>query len=399
LSRPGAGVVYSCRRLSLEVVRLLLQSGAPPEALSELLSEAVKKRVPLSEAIAELRPEFLPLLEREAAREGLSTLELVRPDPQLVMALPEGLCERLGVLPLLRDARTGQVEAAALDPFDSHALAELAHHLETGVHVRLASLEAFRAGLARLRARTTPGATDTRSPVPRPVAESEPAKAPARPPSEAPSQPPLPLVRRAPESRLSNPVPPAGRTLAMDDGEPVLSLARAKPSGVRAVPAPEPFLDFEQAIREIDEEKGPDGVVTALARCMEPAPAVVLAVRGGGYEGRAANRAFGGDDAVKRFRLPAGFATAVEAAIDAGYFLGVLPTTPAHAPFRELLGRYAGAELYLTPVGISGRPSLILCTVVDRPTLEITRRANDLSRAAGLILERILVNKKRGAGR
>jgi hypothetical protein len=377
----------------------LLQSGAPPEALSELLSEAVKKRVPLSEAIAELRPEFLPLLEREAAREGLATLEMVRPDPQLVAALPEGLCERLGVLPLLRDARTGQVEAAALDPFDSHALSELAHHLGTSVHVRLASLDAFRTGLARLRARATPVVADTQAPVQAPTATSEPPSAPARPASEAPSQPPLPLVRRAPDSRLSNPLPAPGRTVALDDGEPVLSLARSKPSGVKAVPAPEPFLDFEQAITEIEEEKGPDGVVTALARCMEPAPAIVLAVRGGGYEGRAANRAFGSEEAVKRFRLPAGFATAVEAAIDAGYFLGVLPTTPAHAPFRELLGRHAGSELYLTPVGISGRPSLILCTVVDRPTLEITRRANDLSRAAGLILERILVNKKRGAGR
>jgi hypothetical protein len=381
-------------------VRLLLQSGASPEALSELLSEAAKKRVPLSAAIAELHPEFLPLLEREAAREGLATLEMVRPDPQLVAALPEGLCERLGVLPLLRDARTGHVEAAALDPFDSHALSELAHHLEASVHVRLASLEAFRTGLARLRARaTSASAADKNGPALQPSAASEPPPAPPRPPSEAPSQPPLPLVRRAPDSRFSNPVPPPGRTLAIDDGEPVLSLARSKPSGVKAVPAPEPFLDFEQAIVEIEAEKGPDGVVVALARCMEPAPAIVLAVRGGGYEGRAANRTFGGDEAVKRFRLPAGFATAVEAAIDAGYFLGVLPTTPAHAPFRELLGRHATAELYLTPVGISGRPSLILCTVVDRPTLEITRRANDLSRAAGLILERILVNKKRGAGR
>ena len=65
---------------------------------------------------------------------------------------------------------------------------------------------------------------------------------------------------------------------------------------------------------------------------------------------------------------------------------------------REALGRHASAELYLSPVGISGRPSLILCSVVDRPTLEITRRANDLTRAAGLSLERILVSKKRAAG-
>jgi hypothetical protein len=379
--------------LSLEVVRLLLKSGAPPEALSELLSRATEKRVPLATAVAELHPELLPILEREAEREGLSTLEMVRPDMQLYAQLPEGLCERLGVLPILRDARSGQVEAAALDAFDSHALAELAHHLEASVNVRLASSEAFRLGLERTRARGQSGRAEP--------AKSEPPAAPAAPrvPSQPPSQPPmpLPLVRRAPDGR-SAASSDAARTAPADDAEPVINLMRSKPAGSKAVPAPAPFVELGEALRLIEQEKSPDGVVAALARLMEPAPAIVLAVRGGGYEGRAANRNFGGEEAVKRFKLPAGFATAVEAAIDAGYFLGVLPSTPAHAPFRELLGNHASAELYLSPVGISGRPSLILCSVVDRPTLEITRRANDLARAAGQVLERILVNKKRAAG-
>lgn len=374
--------------MSLEVVRLLLKSGAPPEAVSDLLFHSNERRVPLTAAIAELRPELLPILEREVEREGLSTLEMVRPDMQLCGQLPDGLCERLGVLPVLRDARSGHVEAAALDAFDSHALAELAHHLGASVNVRLASPEAFRLGLERARARST-GKLE----VP---AKSEPP--PARAPDHLPSQPPLPLVRRAPDVRVSASAHGGARGPATDDGEPVLSLMRSKPAGSKAVPAPAPFVDMEEALRSIEQDKTPDAVVASLARLMEPAPAIVLAVRGGGYEGRAANRTFGGEEAVKRFRLPAGFATAVEAAIDAGYYLGVLPSTPAHAPFRELLGKHAAAELYLSPVGISGRPSLILCTVVDRPTLEITRRANDLARAAGQVLERILVNKKRGAG-
>lgn len=376
--------------MSLEVVRLLLKSGASAEALSELLSRATERGVPLTAAIAELHPELLPILEREVEREGLSTLEIVRPDLQLYAQLPEGLCERLGVLPVLRDARSGQVEAAALDAFDSHALAELAHHLGASVNVRLTSPEAFRLGLERLRNRAQSGRAAATTSEPPPA-----VPAPSQPPSQPPM--PLPLVRRAPDGRVSPPAD-AVRTAPADDAEPVLSLMRSKPAGSRAVPAPAPFADMDEALRVIEQEKSPDGVVAALARLMEPAPAIVLAVRGGGYEGRAANRNFGGDEAVKRFKLPAGFATAVEAAIDAGYFLGVLPSTPAHAPFRDLLGRHASAELYLSPVGISGRPSLILCSVVDRPTLEITRRANDLARAAGQALERILVNKKRAAG-
>lgn len=371
---------------------MLLKSGAPAEAIAELLSRANEMRVPLVSAVAELHPELMAILEREVEREGLSTLEMVRPDMQLYGQLPTGLCERLGVLPVLRDARSGQVEAAALDPFDSHALSELAHHLGASVNVRLASPEAFRLGLERVRSRAASG-------KPEAAVKSEPPS-PARVPSQPPSQPPLPLplVRRAPDGRASSSgqvVPESG---AADDGEPVLSLMRSKPTGSKAVPAPSPFVDMDEALRSLEQEKSPDAVVSALARLMEPAPAIVLAVRGGGYEGRAANGSFGDDEVVKRFRLPAGFATAVEAAIDAGYFLGVLPATPAHAPFRELLAKHASAELYLSPVGISGRPSLILCTVVDRPTLEITRRANDLTRAAGQVLERILVNKKRGAG-
>jgi len=379
--------------LSLEVVRLLLKSGAPAEALAALLSRSSEQRIPLVSAVAELHPELMAILEREVEREGLSTLEMVRPDMQLYAQLPPGLCERLGVLPVLRDARSGQVEAAALDAFDSHALSELAHHLGASVNVRLASPEAFRLGLERARSRAVSG-------KPEAAVRSEPPS-PARAPSHPPSQPPLPLplVRRAPDGRATaSGQVVSGGGAAADDGEPVLSLMRSKPSGSKAVPAPSPFVDMDEALRSIEQEKSPDAVVIALARLMEPAPAIVLAVRGGGYEGRAANGTFGGDEVVKRFRLPAGFATAVEAAIDAGYFLGALPATPAHAPFRELLGKHASAELYLSPVGISGRPSLILCTVVDRPTLEITRRANDLTRAAGQVLERILVNKKRGAG-
>ena len=190
--------------MSLEVVRLLSKSGAPPEVLATLLFQATEKRIPLTAAIAELHPELLPILEREVERDGLATLEMVRPDMQLYVLLPEGLCERLGVLPVLRDARSGQVEAAALDAFDSHALAELAHHLGASVNVRLASPEAFRLGLERAR-RGQSG----RASAP---AASEPPPAPAAP--RQPSQPPSQPRPQEPDSRTwrpqPRPQPPAG---------------------------------------------------------------------------------------------------------------------------------------------------------------------------------------------
>jgi len=130
---------------------------------------------------------------------------------------------------------------------------------------------------------------------------------------------------------------------------------------------------------------------------MAPAPTIVLSVRSGVYSGRAASPWLR-TEAAKKLKLDAGVPSVVETAARTGFYLGVLPLTPAHAPFRELFGNGDDREVYVVPVLLSGHPSLILVSELAPlgPSLDATRRADDLSRAVGRALERIVISKKRG---
>ena len=66
------------------------------------------------------------------------------------------------------------------------------------------------------------------------------------------------------------------------------------------------------------------------------APALVLAVRGQAYEGRAGSAALDAQG-VRRIRLPAGVPSVAETAVRQGYYLGTLPLTAVHGAIREVL--------------------------------------------------------------
>jgi hypothetical protein len=299
-----------------------------------------------------------------------------------VASLPDGLCERLGALPVRRDSRTGRIDVAVLDPMDPHVARELEFHLDAPVRLLRARVEVFDAAL-----------------------RSSQAAAP-----RVPSGPPLPLVRKAPRSALDagprdgdasdeaqSPPPPS----AHDDEEPVLSLTRSKPRHTAPIPpplvAPEP-VPLGESLDELAKAQNPDEVVTALVAGLGPAPALVLAVRGQAYEGRAGSASLDAQG-VRRIRLPAGVPSVAETAVRQGYYLGTLPLTSAHGALREVLGRNADGEVYVTQVSVSNRPSLVVVVALVRAlggSLEATRKADELCRAAGQVLESIVVSKKRG---
>jgi hypothetical protein len=183
-----------------------------------------------------------------------------------------------------------------------------------------------------------------------------------------------------------------------EDDEPVLSLTRSKPRNTAPIPPPPSPPALAQSLAELAKARNPDEVVTELVSGLSPAPAIVLAVRGQAYEGRAGSALLDAQG-VRRIRLPAGAPSVAETAIRQGFYLGTLPLTSVHAAIREVLGVDAEGEVYVTQVAVSNRPSLVVLIAIVKslgPSTEASRKVDELCRAAGQALQSILVSKKRG---
>ncbi len=362
--------------MSAELAKLLLRGGVPPVEVERLLALAVSRRTNLPSALAVDRPDLLELIDRELGRAEVPSLELVRPQPDLVAALPPGLCERLGALPVRQDPRSGRIDVAVVDPLDPHIARELEFHLDRPVRLLSARFEVLDAALRQLPIGVT----------------------------HAPSGPPLPLVRRAVSlgpgqsagsaaMHDESPSPPPA-----EEDEPVLSLTRSKPRHTAPIPPPPKPPGLSESLEELAKAHNPDEVVTTLVSALAPAPTLVLAVRGRAYEGRAGSLLLDAQG-VRRIRLPIGSPSVAETAVRQGYYLGTLPLTSAHGAMREVFGRDADGEVYVTQVSVSNRPSLVVVIALVKAlggSVEATRKVDELCRAAGHALENIVVNKKRG---
>jgi hypothetical protein len=384
--------------VSVEVVRLLLRVGASEAEVEDALSRALGAGQSVARALAESTEGLKARFDRELARMEAPSIEMVRPEAEQLALLPPGLADRLGVVPVRRDARTGRVDVAVLDPIDPHLASELEFHLGSKVRLLRAEPEVLQTALS--------GAGTPRTP----------------------SGPPLPLVRKVGTGELSRPslsarapepTRAADRPLGPDEvepadapppSEPVLSLSRPKPSvGSPATPRPapapaleatsaphEPLLPLEEVRATFDRTRTPDDVVAALLLGLAPAQAVVLAVRSNAYVGRAGSPELS-QVAVRQIQIPTSQPSVVQTATRAGFYLGALPHTPPHDALRSLFGG-TEAEMYVVAVTASGHPSLV---VLCEPTalggsLDATRRCDNLASQAGAALERILLSRKRG---
>lgn len=343
--------------VSVEIVRLLAGSGTPETEIEALLSRSVEAGKSVARVLSETGSPLLERIDRELTRRDVPSMEIVRAAADEVQLLPAGLCERLGVVPVRRDARSGRVDVAVLDALDPHLAEELEFHLGSPVRTLRARPDAIEAALR------------------------------AEPPARLASGPPLPLIRKASV--------PGGGSPA---DEPVLVLSRAKVAAAPPAPLPVgPSQPLEEVLSALDAAASPEELVSLLVRGMAPASALVLALRTGVYEGRAGSAGMP-VEAVRAVRVPAATASVVETAARSGFYLGALPFTPAHASLRALFGEDPDAEVYVRPVVASGRASLVLLSglLPVGPTVDATRRADELARAAGRSLERILLRKKRG---
>ena len=394
--------------MSAELARRLIHSGALPAQVEAALFDAVTRGVALTQAVNELHPELVELLERALDRSDFPAIHTVRPLPELVRALPPGMCERLLSLPVHRDSRSDRIDVASVDVLDGHVASEFAFHLGAPVRVLRAPFAELVVALEKLHDSGIflPGLPKILAGRPSPVMGE--ALEPPTPRLDRASEPPAvgyggvkkslapnpPWIPDVPEFSIIE--PPA---LEGDDAlEPVLSLGRPKPfAPAETEPVGPPWtLEFEIAVQALDASETPEQVVSSLCEGLRPVRALVFAVRSASFDVRGGSVALGASSELRAIRVPAGNGNVLDAAARTGFYLGsvthlsVLPT---------LEGRWAahpGSDCYARAVNVSERPSLIVLMAGFSESNEATRRADVLARAAGSALERIVRSRKRG---
>lgn len=409
--------------MSIETARRVLEGGWIPRAEVELsLLQAVIREIPLVQALYLQRAEWNGLLDQDLKKSSVPVIRRVHGKVELCADLPVGMCERLLAIPVRQEAITGTVDVAAVDPFDAHIQQEFSFHLDAPVRILRASLDEVTAALEGLhtggaftegvqemlgieRERTPthgsdvpPGAdSQARSPLASSASSSEPPGA-----QGLASQPPIPLVQRAPRGpRLRGSTSPgvggrrSTRTPGEDEqGQPVIDLTRPKQEASDALTRSRlREADLAQVERQLMSTKSPDEVVELLSEhaCPEGS-SIVFNVRPDGYVARSSSFEVRGlrDVDISRTRP-----NVFQAALESGHYLGKLPETLVHALLRDLLAERLGPEVYVAPVLVSGRATLMVLATGFERSFATTRRIDRLANAAGEALERLLIERKR----
>lgn len=408
--------------MAIELARRLLQGGvAVTSDVERALTASMTRRVPFLSAFAAQSVEAAVLVERETERARVPAVGAVRGLPAIHDQLPAGMCARLIAVPVRRDPRTGTVDVATADPFDPHVAEEFAFHLGSPVRILRATVAELRAALEELEPapRSPPRESFADEHDGRTPAFGTPALTPDA--SRTPIMPRVSLGALAARTRSSGPPiplvtrsvapPPAGAETSSvlrparspvielpevdEAGQPVIELFRSKaPPPPPAGPiAGEPDLGL--VLMGLATADRPDEVVEHVLSAMAPVAerVVVLAARADGFGGRAASHAVGDPESVRRLRVTAGASHAIETAVARGFFLGRLDADTEAGLVRALAAH--ARDAYLVTVTASGRPALLVAVAGMSSTFAASRRADEVARAAGEAIERILRARKR----
>ena len=396
--------------MSAELARRLIHGGAEPAKVEAALFAAVDRGVSLTQAVNELYPELVELLERALDRSDFPAIHTVRALPDVVRQLPLGMCERLLALPVHRDARSDRIDVAAVDVLDAHVAKEFEFHLRVPVRVLRAPFSELVAALEGLHAAGIflPGLSrilnGNRPSAPGGVGENGVDIKSA--PRALPSDPPIPLVRKslAPQRPWTGDAPEVSLVQPeLDDSpEPVLSLRRPKPlSAPERAPESElagpPWsLEFEAAVVALENAESPEQVVNGLCQGLSPVRVLVFAVRSTSFDVRGGSAALGTPSELRALSVPSGNGSLLDAAARLGYYLGPQAQLAALTALEGKWGVPTSGDCYARAINVSERPSLILLMAGFRDSTEATRRADVLARTAGGTLEHIVRSRKKG---
>ncbi len=202
---------------------------------------------------------------------------------------------------------------------------------------------------------------------------------------------PTPSARRGggvsvPPPAMSLPVPTKGSPAAVEDPH------EEEPQRQTFVgPPPLPFPDPSAILGALARAATRDEIVSlALGGAALFARRVALfAVKRDGFYGWTCNEEFGDDEALRALMIPHDMPSVFATATATSIYLGPVPETPAHEGLLAVM-EHASPDVSVVAVRVAGRPAAVLLVDDLGDTLTGTRRMDELARAVGEALARLL---------
>ena len=411
---------------------LLLSEAVTPEALARALYVVATEGVPLPRVLVALNFITPERLDEELARSEAPTVQNVAPVQDLVDTLPNGLCSRLLALPIRVDPRTGTVDVAVADARDPHGAHEIGFFLKAPVRIVRAPLAALERALDRSTApldvhaiaaanSSAPDAEASKSiwvvqrtvaqeafketpawgtPVPRPSPVKSAVHAsygmlPETPDSDLP--PVLQALAPAPPRRTLPSSPVAHALLA---GE-ALETSQRRPSygsllsgradswtpPPPALPFPEPSRILSTMRNALDRDEVLHALLTGVR--VVARKVALLVVKRDAFVGWRCTPEFGEEAELRKIRIAVALPSALANAATAGRYLGPIYNSEAHAPLLQVMGK-ATPDVAMTAVRLKGQATMLVVADELGDTALGTKRIDELARAAGDALTRIL---------
>jgi hypothetical protein len=221
---------------------------------------------------------------------------------------------------------------------------------------------------------------------------------PVAPPPSAPFDPDADLHERAVVRRTARPpgfveVAPSPPT-PRDERELEAQVEAEEPAAPPTPPPPVRAPDGAAVLEALRRVSNRDEVVRLALRGLHLiAPRFgVFAVKRDGFHGWACNVELGDQDDFRRLRISLDQPSVLATAAATSLYLGPIPSTPAHAPLLALMGR-SSPDVAAIAVRVGGRPALVLLADELSDTLLGTRFLDELGRATGDALSRLLVTR------
>ncbi|WP_394837394.1 hypothetical protein LVJ94_10845 [Pendulispora rubella] len=413
---------------------LLLSEAVTPAALARALFVVATEGAPLPRVLVALNFITPEKLDEELARADAPAVQNVVPVQDLVDALPPGLCSRLLALPIRIDARTGTVDVAVADARDPHAAHEIGFFLKAPIRIVRAPFAALERALDRS---TAPHALAARSMTPieaprsiykahkvqRSVKETPAWGTPV--PRSSPSsqsgvhrsfggmhgaqESDLPPVLQTGLSGLAlPPTPPPPPARRSRPSWPVLAhaLLSNEPADARTSSAPllsaradswvppPPALPFPEPSRVLAAMRNAadrDEVLQALLTGVRVVARKValFVVKRDAFIGWCCTPEFGDEAELRKIRISNNLPSALSNAAAAGRYLGPIYNNEAHAPLLQVMGK-ASRDVAMTAVRLKGQSTLVVIADELGDTALGTKRIDELARAAGDALTRIV---------
>jgi len=195
-----------------------------------------------------------------------------------------------------------------------------------------------------------------------------------------PARPPRAVAAYAPGRTLPAPPPVLGPP------RPMTAVPEPEPE-----PPPLPYTDPGVVLAALREASSRDEVVRLSLRGLRLVArrVAVFAVKRDGFHGWACNPEFGDIEKLRSVVVPLDQPSILATATAASIYLGPIPGTPPHQALTRVLGR-SSPDVAAVAVRAAGRAAMLLLADDLGDTLTGTRRMDELARAAGDALSRLL---------